>query len=190
MPENPRTSPAPRRVRWHRSRRYNRNLRHGCRRRGCWSADSKYRRSGHHPPRRIPRGPARAKGVGARDVARQRVGFAGPEDRFDHAPNGFIVGLHSRADGDGRSHCRVQFILFCPDMSALGQKRTNSRRRKSTFVRCYSNSGQTRAQVDCPLSATLDQCTAAISTLIRSPWWRRSASPVGRLGRVPWRSLD
>src|ERR1035437_964941 len=38
-------------------------------------------------------------------------------------------------------------------MSPSGQKRTNHRRPKSTVVRCYSNSGQTRLRLDCPLSA-------------------------------------
>jgi hypothetical protein len=38
-------------------------------------------------------------------------------------------------------------------MSAPGQKRTNHRGPKSTFVCCYSNSGQTRVRLDCPLRA-------------------------------------
>src|ERR1035441_1906329 len=41
-------------------------------------------------------------------------------------------------------------------MSQLGQKRTNHRGPKSTFVRCYSNSGQTRLRLECPLSAIAD----------------------------------
>src|SRR5450631_3914288 len=53
--------------------------------------------------------------IDARDIARQRVGFAGPEDRLDHAPNGIIVGLHSRADGNGSTHCEMlaQRQLYC-----------------------------------------------------------------------------
>ena len=45
--------------------------------------------------------------------------------------------------------------------TAVGQKRTNHRRLKSTFVRCYSNSGQTLVWLECPLSAKsgLMQCS-------------------------------
>jgi hypothetical protein len=42
-------------------------------------------------------------------------------------------------------------------MSALGQKRTNRPGPKSTFVRCYSNSGQTRVRLECPLCANNDR---------------------------------
>ena len=38
-------------------------------------------------------------------------------------------------------------------MSAVGHKRTKHLGPKSGFVRCYSNSGQTRLRLDCPLSA-------------------------------------
>jgi hypothetical protein len=38
-------------------------------------------------------------------------------------------------------------------MSVVGQKRTNRCWPKFTFVRCYSNSGQTLARLECPLSA-------------------------------------
>ena len=41
-----------------------------------------------------------------------------------------------------------------PDfINGIGQKRTTHHRLKSIFVRCYSNSGQTQAQLDCPLCA-------------------------------------
>jgi hypothetical protein len=40
-------------------------------------------------------------------------------------------------------------------MSAMGHKRTNHRRPKPTFVRYYPNSGQTRAQLECPLFAII-----------------------------------
>ena len=36
----------------------------------------------------------------------------------------------------------------------MGHKQTNHRGPKSTFVRCYSNSGQTRVRLDCPLCAS------------------------------------
>jgi hypothetical protein len=38
-------------------------------------------------------------------------------------------------------------------MSALGHSRPSSPRPKSMFVRCYSNSGQARRRLECPLSA-------------------------------------
>jgi hypothetical protein len=50
---------------------------------------------------------------------------------------------------------------------SLGQKRTNYRGLKPTFVRYCSNSGQTRVRLDCPLSANRDQRTAAISISIQ-----------------------
>ena len=54
-------------------------------------------------------------------------------------------------------------------MSLLGHKRTNHRRPKSNFVRCYSNNGQTRACLECPLCANhVIRCTAEESGLFRS----------------------
>jgi hypothetical protein len=50
-------------------------------------------------------------------------------------------------------------------MSVVGHKRTNRRGRKSIFVRCYSNSGQTRVRVDCPLSANRDRQRVLGSTI-------------------------
>jgi hypothetical protein len=47
---------------------------------------------------------AAGKRVVARNVARQRVGLAGAEDRLDHAPNGIIVELCSGADYAGVAH--------------------------------------------------------------------------------------
>src|ERR1700736_2869732 len=44
------------------------------------------------------------KRVGARYVARQRVGLLGAEDGLDHAPNGIIVELFSGADYAGGAH--------------------------------------------------------------------------------------
>ena len=45
----------------------------------------------------------------------------------------------------------------------MGQKRTNHRWLKSTFVRYAPNSGQILQRSEMTLSATRDRCTAAIS---------------------------
>jgi hypothetical protein len=70
----------------------------------------------------------------------------------------------------------VMFIL-----SAVGQKQTNCREPKIGVVRCWSNSGQTWARLDCPLSANsgLMNCSKQHLYSITS-----SARPISVLGTL------
>src|ERR1035437_8691458 len=98
---------------------------------------------------------------------------------FTHLP----ILLFQRNEGMAKPHTRNnKSSLNCCNAhsaSAMGPKQTNHRGPKSTFVHCYSKGGQTRARLDCPLSAiNRDRCTAANSSFIRSPR-RRWRAPRG-----------